>query len=34
MADALAFAIAQRHEAALVTGHADFEGLPGTVVLR
>jgi predicted nucleic acid-binding protein len=34
MADAIVFATAQRHQATLVTGDADFEGLPDTVVIR
>jgi predicted nucleic acid-binding protein len=34
MADALVYATARRHRATLVTGDADFEGLPGTVVIR
>jgi predicted nucleic acid-binding protein len=34
MADALVYATAQRHGATLVTGDADFEGLPGAVVIR
>ncbi len=34
MADALIYATARRHDAKLVTGDADFNGLPGTVVVR
>jgi len=34
MADALVYATARRHEASLVTGDADFEGLPGVTVIR
>lgn len=34
MADALVYATARRFAATLVTGDADFEGLPGTVVIR
>jgi predicted nucleic acid-binding protein len=34
MADALIYATARRHKATLVTGDADFAGLPGTVVIR
>jgi toxin FitB len=34
MADSLVYATAQRHGATLVTGDADFEGLPGTVVVK
>lgn len=34
MADSLVYATAQRHGATLVTGDADFDGLPGTVVIR
>ena len=34
MADALVYATAQRRAAKLVTSDADFEGLPGTVVIR
>jgi predicted nucleic acid-binding protein len=34
MADSLVYATARRFEATLVTGDADFEGLPGAVVLR
>jgi predicted nucleic acid-binding protein len=34
MADALIYATARRHAATLVTGDADFAGLPDTVVIR
>ena len=34
MADSLVYATARRYEAMLVTGDADFQGLPGTVVVR
>ena len=34
MADAIVFATARRHGATLVTGDADFDGLPGAVVIR
>jgi len=34
MADALVYATAQRHGATLVTGDADFAGLPGAIVVR
>jgi predicted nucleic acid-binding protein len=34
MADALVYATARRHDATLVTGHADFDGLPHAVVIR
>jgi predicted nucleic acid-binding protein len=34
MADSLVYATARRHGARLVTGDADFDGLPGTVVIR
>lgn len=34
MADALVYATAQRHNATLVTGDADFRGLPRTIVIR
>jgi toxin FitB len=34
MADSLVYATAQRHDATLVTGDADFEGLSGTIVIR
>ena len=34
MADSLVYATARRFEATLVTGDADFQGLPGTVVVR
>jgi predicted nucleic acid-binding protein len=34
MADAIVFATARRHGATLVTGDADFEGLPGVVLVR
>ncbi len=34
MADSLVYATARRFGATLVTGDADFEGLPDTVVIR
>ena len=34
MADSLVYATARRHGATLVTGDADFEGLPDTVVVQ
>ena len=34
MADSIVYATARRHGATLVTGDADFEGLPGAVVIR
>ena len=34
MADSLVYATARRHGAKLVTGDADFEGLPETIVVR
>jgi predicted nucleic acid-binding protein len=34
MADSLVYATARRFKATLVTGDADFEGLPDTVVIR
>jgi predicted nucleic acid-binding protein len=34
MADALVYATARRHGAKLVTGDADFDGFPDTVVIR
>lgn len=34
MADALVYATAQRYGATLVTGDADFDGLPGAIVVR
>lgn len=34
MADALVYATAMRHGATLVTGDADFDGLPHAVVIR
>ena len=34
MADSLVYATARRYGATLVTGDADFEGLPDTVVVR
>ncbi|MET0850111.1 MAG: type II toxin-antitoxin system VapC family toxin, partial [Candidatus Rokuibacteriota bacterium] len=34
MADSLVYATARRFQATLVTGDADFQGLPGTVVVR
>ena len=33
MADSLVYATARRHAATLVTGDADFEGLPDTIVI-
>ena len=33
MADSLVYATARRHGATLVTGDADFEGLPDTIVI-
>lgn len=33
MADSLVYATARRYHATLVTGDADFEGLPDTVVI-
>jgi predicted nucleic acid-binding protein len=33
MADAIVFATAQRYGATLVTGDADFDGLPGVVLI-
>ena len=32
--DSLVYATARRHRAKLVTGDADFEGLPNTIVIR
>jgi predicted nucleic acid-binding protein len=34
MADSLVYATARRFGATLVTGDADFEGLPDTIVIR
>jgi predicted nucleic acid-binding protein len=34
MADAIVYATALRHGATLVTGDADFEGLPSCVLIR
>lgn len=34
MADSIVYATARRHDAKLVTGDADFEGLPGAIVVR
>jgi len=34
MADSLVYATARRHGATLVTGSADFDGLPDTVVVQ
>jgi predicted nucleic acid-binding protein len=34
MADSIIYATARRHRATLVTGDADFAGLPGAVVVR
>jgi toxin FitB len=34
MADSLVYATARRHRAQLVTADADFEDLPGAVVIR
>ena len=34
MADAIIFATAARHEAEIVTGDADFEGLPRVTLIR
>jgi len=34
MADAIIFATAARHEAEIVTGDVDFDGLPGVTLLR
>ena len=34
MADSIVYATARRHDATLVTGDADFQGLAGTVVIR
>ena len=34
MADSVVYATAQRHGATLVTGDVDFDGLPGTIVIR
>jgi predicted nucleic acid-binding protein len=34
MADSLVYATAQRYGATLVTADADFDGLPGAIVIR
>ena len=34
MADSLVYATARRHNATLITGDTDFEGLPNAVVIR
>ncbi len=34
MADSLVYATGRRHGAKLVTADTDFEGLPGTVIVR
>jgi predicted nucleic acid-binding protein len=34
MADAIVYATAIRHGATPLTGDADFDGLPGTIVVR
>jgi predicted nucleic acid-binding protein len=34
MADAIIFATASRHNAEIVTGDADFDGLPGVRLIR
>ena len=34
IADAIIFATALRHRAKIVTGDADFQGLPGATVIR
>jgi predicted nucleic acid-binding protein len=34
MADAIVYATALRHRATIVTGDADFEGLPSSVLIR
>jgi predicted nucleic acid-binding protein len=34
MADSIVYATARRHGAKVVTGDADFDGLPDTVVIR
>lgn len=34
MADSLVYATARRHGAKVITGDADFEGLPDTLVIR
>lgn len=34
MADAIIFATAARHDAGIVTGDADFDGLPGVTLIR
>ena len=34
MADSIVYATARRHDATLVTADADFEGLPGAVLIR
>jgi toxin FitB len=33
MADSIVYATAQRHGATIVTGDADFKGLPGAIVI-
>jgi predicted nucleic acid-binding protein len=34
LADSILYATARRHDATLVTGDADFQGLPGTILIR
>ncbi len=34
MADSIVYATARRHDARIVTGDTDFEGLPGAIVIR
>ena len=34
MADSIVYATAERYDAKIVTGDADFEGLPGAIVIR
>lgn len=34
MADSIVYATARRHDAHIITGDADFEGLPDTTVIR
>lgn len=34
MADSIVYATARRHRARIVTGDADFEGLPDAIVIR
>jgi predicted nucleic acid-binding protein len=34
MADAIVYATARRHKATLLTGDADFDGLPDAIVVR